>query len=416
MRIAIVDISPESRAALIGRLQLACTEAGLLSPEILEVNLNAPGDLPINPPVACFIGPGSYSRFGELIEEIRRITPDVPIALVLENEIYTSRGISLRKRFGVDVMPLGDIAQIAGFLLDCAERKKEAEGTLHSFVVGVAHLKGGVGATTLATSLAACWARNDFTAALVDFDDLSPEATLWSHAKPHHRDVTAEFLRRGEVSQERINELLVPVEGYDGKLVVVAQPLLYKEGFHFKADVLDNAPSASSFVTTLLDVLRKEIGIVVIDLARSWGVATFAALPLCDAVMLVTDDDGMSIRITLDTLERLRGESGDSGEFDFSKWNMVLNSYTGKLITPQVLAEEVDKLDIMPPEASLFTVPFSESGRQWGAPGKSFYDLAEPSVKEVIFKICSTLVPMEGKASEDQGALGKLVGKLKSFI
>lgn len=414
MKVGIVDIRPESRAALSGRVNLALEEAGIKEAFVAELNLNDPGEFKSQPPDAIFIGPGSYSRLGELIEESRAVFKETPIALVLENEIYGSRGVALRKRYGVAVMPLGDVAHMAGFLIDCQGRQTAAMGGRAGLVIGVAQLKGGVGATTVATSLGSCWARHGLSAALLDFDDVNPQVTAWARVGSQRREVVAEFLRRGQVPIERINEIVSPIEGYDGKLIAIGQPILYNEGFHYKADVLENSPSSGGFVTSMLQAVRGDFDATIIDLGRSWGVSTFSVLPHCSTVLFVTDDDGMSVRQSLDNLQRLRAESGNSNEFDFSRWNVVLNAYTGRLIDPGTLANEISSMNLLPPEANLYTIPFSERGRQWGAPGQSLFDLAEDSCKQSILRMASNLCPFD--YTEDKKLMDKLVGRMRSFI
>jgi len=398
----------------MGRINMALEEAGIRDADVMEINLNDPGELRQNQPDAIVIGPSAYSRLDELIEEARALFRDSPVALVLESEIYGSRGVALRKRYGVVVMPLGDVAHMAGFLIDAQTKNQPMGGSRAGMVVGVAQLKGGVGATTIAAALSACWARNDITSVILDFDDLNPQITSWARVAPQQREVVAEFLKRGQVSIERINEILSPVESFEGKLVAVAQPILYNEGFQYKADVLEGVPSSSGFVVGLINAVRPDFDVVVIDLGRSWGVASFSALPHCSTVLLVTDDDGMSVRQTLDNLQRLKAESGGSGEFDFTKWNIVLNAYTGRLINPETLASEIAQMNLMPPEASLYTIPFSERGRQWGAPGQSLFDLAEDSCKQSILKMASNICPFG--YSEEPGLMDKIVGRFRGSL
>lgn len=412
MKIGILDLKPESRAALLGRINLAIEEAGIKDVEVVELNLNDAATMRASPPDACFVGPGAYSRLGELIEELRILFKFTPIALVLENEIYSNRGVALRKRYNVDVMPLGDVAHMAGFLID--SQKKESGSAGSGIVVGVAQLKGGVGATSVVAALGSCWAKNNLNTVLIDLDDVNPQITAWARVSSQRRDVVSELLRRGQVTSERINELLSPVEGFDGKLLAIGQPILYNESFHFKADVIDGAPSVSGYMQSLLATLKIDFDLIVLDLGRSWGVSTFSALPYCQVVLLVTDDDGMSVHQTLNNLQRLKSESGGSNEFDFTRWNILLNAYTGRLISPEVLAHEISQMNLMPPEANLYTIPFTEKGRQWGAPGQSLFDLAEDSCRQSIVKIASNLCPFD--YVENVGVVDKFVGKVREFV
>lgn len=259
-------------------------------------------------------------------------------------------------------------------------------------VVGVCQLKGGVGASTMAAALASCWARNGLSVALVDLDDLNPQITEWAHVSASCRKASSEFLRRGSVPANRLSELLFPIDSYNGKLVVVGQPPAYNESFHFKANVIPGAPSSSDYMYSLLALLSAQFDVVVLDLARSWGMATFSTLPLCQHVVLVCDDDPVTVDRSLESLQRLKCESDDPAEFDFSRWSLLLNGYTGRLLSPQDVSSEVKTAGFLPKDANLFVIPFSERGRQWGAPGRSFYDCTEPPVQERLREIASTLV------------------------
>ncbi|MBN8547778.1 MAG: ParA family protein [Deltaproteobacteria bacterium] len=271
-------------------------------------------------------------------------------------------------------------------------------------VIGICQLKGGVGASTMAAALASCWARHGLSVALVDLDDVNPQLSDWARVDTSCRKVTSEFLQMGEVPAQRLTEILFAVEGYNGKLFAVGQPNSYHESFHFKAKVIEGAASASEFIHSLVGQLSAQFDVVVLDLGRSWGLATFAALPLCQHVVLVTDDDPVSVDRSLEVLQRLKRESDEPSEFDFSRWSILLNGYTGRLISPQDIQSEVKRAGFLPANATLFVVPFSERGREWGSPGRSFYDCAEASVQDRLRGIASELMYFRYEPKQRGGA------------
>lgn len=414
MRIVAIDPDPITRPVLLGRVEEALRQVGLRRVELVDGDLSLISSPPEGEAPGCvFLGPGVYDNAEQIIQMCRASFPSAILALVLDNDVYAEQALELRRILPVRIIALADIAAMAGFILDCDSQLAAAPGAKNRGVISIAQLKGGVGASTVAAGLAACWARHDLSVALVDFDDLNPQLTDWGRVGTKQRKVVAELLRQGDVPRGRINELVHLVEGFDGKLVVVPQPLLYQESFHFKADVIEGAPSAAIFVESLLTVLREEFDVIVIDTGRSWGIATFAALPLSQQVLLITDDDGMSVRRTLDNLERLFGESGDAQEFDLTKWSIVLNGYTSRLLSPRELGNEIQEMEIFPESAVLYTVPFSDKGRQWGGPGQSFYELAEPSVKDSVKKIAYTLVPFRQETTAP--IYDKLLKRLPRF-
>lgn len=415
MRIFLIDPEEDSRRTLVVRVEEAIRQSGLRRIETLE------GDLDLievhageEPPALAFLGPGCYHELEHSLSRFRAAYPLTPLALVLDNEIYANEAVELRRLVSVRIMPLADIAQIAQFMLDSGGKLAGQPGAKNRGIVGVAQFKGGVGATTIAVGLAGCWARHDLSVVLIDFDDVNPQITDWGRIGVQQRIAVSEMLRDGELPKYRVNELVSPIEGYNGRLVVIGQPEDYREGFHFKADVLEGAPSSADFVRSLLTVLQDEFDVIVIDFGRSWGISTFAALPLCQHVILATDDDGFSVRRTLEGLRRLYRESDDPEEFDLSRWRIVLNAYTGKQLSPNDVADEIEALDIFPESTSLYTVPFSEHGRQWGASGASFYDAAEEPVKAILRELAFNLVPFR-QAAAPSGA-GKLWQRWQKLV
>jgi len=396
MRILIVDPETASRDVLYGRVEEALRQIGLRRVEILAGDISALSvDYGAEPVSGIFLGPGCYSSVEQTVQLCKGSLPNVPVGLVLDNEVYAADAVELRRMLTARLMALADIAQMAGFILDCETQATAIPGQRNRGIISLAQFKGGVGTSTLAAGFAACWARHGLSVALVDFDDVNPQLTDWGRVGASQRRTVSELLRSGEVPKHRINECVNPVEGFDGRLVVVPQPERYQESFHFKADVLEGAPSSAIFVQSLLTGLRDEFDVIVVDLGRSWGISTFATLPQSQQVLLVTDDDGMSVRRTLDTLKRMESESDDSDEFDLTRWNLVLNAYSGKLLSPKDLSIEIQELDLFPESSMLYTIPFSERGRQWGAPGQSFYDLAEPHIRDGFKKIAFNLIPFK---------------------
>jgi cellulose biosynthesis protein BcsQ len=415
MRILIVDPNEESRAILVSRVQESLRQIGLRRAELIEGGLDILDSADDNASAgAGFLGPGCFADAERSTKLFNATFPGVPCALVLENELYSTQAVELRRILSVRIMAIADIAQMAGFILDSDQQTNVQSGVKNRGIVSVTQLKGGVGSSTVAAGLAACWARNDLSVALLDFDDVNPQITDWARAGVSQRRTVSDLIRIGEVPSFRVNELLHPVEGYDGKLVVVPQPENYQESFHFKADVIEGAPSIAVFIESLLDVLRDEFDVIVADLGRSWGISSFAMLPHSQHVLLVTDDDGMSVRRTLDNLKRLARESDDDDEFDLSRWSFVLNSYTGRMLSPKELSDEIQELDLFPESAVLYTIPFSDRGRQWGAPGQSFYEMVEPVVKAGFDRVAFNLIPFRQQAEEP--VYGKLRKRLQKMV
>ncbi|MCB0339264.1 MAG: hypothetical protein KDD53_06655, partial [Bdellovibrionales bacterium] len=149
MLILIIDVQPERRAALLGRAQEAARQADIRFIDFTDIDPDRMGTISLDEVAGCLVGPGAFPYVEESVERVRSYFPSCPIGVVLENEVYASQAVRLRKNLNLKIMPLGDLAQIAGFLIDCQTENARGSGAAASGVFGVAQLKGGVGVTTL---------------------------------------------------------------------------------------------------------------------------------------------------------------------------------------------------------------------------------------------------------------------------
>ena len=412
MKVLLIDTSPESRQIVRTRLLEALRRAGLKHAQVFDGDFELLSDqVGTEPPRLAFLGPGCYQELEDSIAKLRSLHPSVPLAVVLANEIYTAEAVELRRLLPVRFMPIADIDQMALFVLDYDQPPTGSPSAANRGVVTLVQFKGGVGATTLAAGLAACWARHDVTTAIVDLDDLNPHLTDWSRVGIAPRKLAADFLRAGVVPQHRLNELAAPVAEYNGRLFIVPQPENYSEGFHFKADVLDNAPSSAEYLRSLISALQEEYEAVIIDAGRSWGVAGFAALPLSQHVILVVDSNWTTLRRSLDNFARLCRESDDTAEFDLTRWSVVLNGYADKQLSPHEVSQELEELDLFPETIDLFTIPFSQQGQHWGNAGETLYELADPRVKSIVEEIAFHCIPFRRQHETSEGVLYRKLKK-----
>jgi cellulose biosynthesis protein BcsQ len=330
------------------------------------------------------------------------------VALVLDLETYASDAVAIHKILGREVIAETDLTQMANFIVDCErDASGRPSGVRTRHIIGVTQLKGGVGGTSLTAALGVCWSMAGKTVALLDFDDVSPQLTEWAGIPHAQRILTGELLRSGEVTIDRLRDFVHPIEGFDGQLVAIEQPLQYSEAFHFRAYVMEGAPSASEFVTSVLSLLSTEYDVVLIDLGRSWGVSTFAALPWCEKVLFVMDDDGITVRRSLDSLSRLKQESGDPEEFNLNKWVVALNKVTGRRLSESDIAVAIEQAELLPKSTPIVTIPYTERGRQWGASGTSMYTLSEARVRAAFDNLAEILAPQSRKPTVSGSSVSK---------
>lgn len=393
MHLAIVDYRPEYRAALLGRVREALRQAEIRRFQPIEVDRFHLDRFDWTLAQGVVLGPGCQNDLSQVVGEVRLRMPVGRIGVVLKKDEYRARAMQLRIELGVITMAEGDLAQLVSFVIECDRHEGGASsGGKNRGVIGLCHFKGGVGCTSLTAALAACWARHDLTVAMIDLDDVAPHLTVWSQADQAHRLAVSEFIRLGEIPENRLNETLYPVEGYRGRLVIVPQPETYGDGFHFKSNSIPDAPGIRTFVESLLIELKKEFDIVIIDLGRSWGIATFITLSMCQKILLIMDDDPIGMAQTLKCSERIMQETNNDALLGVKNWNIVLNSYTGLLVTPKELQNRLEQIDLFPPSRGFFVIPYSRKGRVWGSPGKTLYEMSDINTREKIAELAMSCV------------------------
>ncbi len=417
MQIIVIESDPQKKATLLARAVDGLRQADIRGLEVIELKRDAIGSHVWGTVCGVLLGPSCHEVLQDIVEQIRSNFSSGPISIVLSPEVYENESVAVTKKYGIRTFSFSDLNQIASFLIESENHIALSSGTKNRNVIGVCQFKGGVGTTTLAVALAACWARHEIKTALIDLDDVNPQITSWARVGTSRRGATAEHLELGQVPEASITDIASPVETFNGYLSVIGQPEDYNTAFHFKANVLDTAPSASEFIQSLISALKSSFEIIVIDLARSWGLATFASLPRCQRVLLVTDEDRLSIKRTLDCLKRLKRESDDSDEFDLSKWSVVCNAHTGALTTEEDLKKLLLESDLFSTQLKVSTIPYSPKGRAWGEPGQSFYDLAENSTQEKIKALAYDLIPFRTKGRERRksealtGIISRVLGR-----
>ena len=156
-----------------------------------------------------------------------------------------------------------------------ARRRSEPKGR-QAPIVCVASGRGGCGKTTIATSLALCAAHMGLRAALVDLDLMFGNAHAFLGVEtPRDLESLAEAASRGSLSEDAIVKASMRVmPGF-----TVWGPIAIPE----------RAELAGKPAEMLLEVLRAESDIVIVDTSATWTDAVAAAVASCDRFLVVCD-------------------------------------------------------------------------------------------------------------------------------
>ena len=260
-------------------------------------------------------------------------------------------------------------------------------------LIAVTQFKGGVGATTLACSLASVWANNDLSVVVVDLDYLSNSVTNWALVPEHFRKEFAKLVRERVLTGARLKECLYRIPSPKSKpeteprLYIFPQPDSFTDSFVSVAEDGAEGLTMGEFYEELFKYLRGAFDVVVLDLTRSWGVCSLVASAMADEVIAVVDDDRYSLRLTLDTLTKLYHESGDGEEFDLKKWRLVVNGWSGLTMKRKEIEEDLEAG--LPARLGLgySVIPFSIRGRTWGVTRSTLFELSESCVQDAFKRL-----------------------------
>jgi MinD-like ATPase involved in chromosome partitioning or flagellar assembly len=401
VRIFIIDPDVESRANLLERTREAIRKLDMKRVELLD------GDFDLivsrvgeDPPVLTIFGPSCYANLERFVSRFRSFHRRALFCVVLENAVYAAEALDLRRFISGRLIPLADVAQIGQMILDACSLSAAGGTTANQGLFSFIQLKGGVGSSTLVTSFASSWAYHGYSVAILDLDDINPTITRWSQVKPEARHLMGEFIKAGKIPENRLAEICTAVAGYEGSLTVIGQPLLYRESFHLKAEILENAPSAVEFIEESLPHLLKAGDILLVDTGRSWGVSTFKFLSASEKIILVIDDDSSSMIATAENLHRLFRESDDTSEFQFAKWSIIINASGEGNLQEAEVRRRFEEIDLAFEGMPIFFIPSSEKGRNWTlSPAKTLYDLTTTEVREGFDQVASKLLPFHHAAA-----------------
>lgn len=167
----------------------------------------------------------------------------------------------------------------------------EAQASEHSRTIVLASLKGGVGVTTLAVNVAASLVRTGHReVCLLDLSPSSGHMTLHFGRRPR-RDWSS-LMGQDVIDARTVNPLLLqPTDG----LHLLASPVVPLVG-----RVL-----TGSTVRALLEVLRAQFDLVIVDTPSVLNEATTAAIDVSSNTWLILAADPASIQTTFGTVQAL---------------------------------------------------------------------------------------------------------------
>lgn len=346
--------------------------------------------------------PNPNVELKDSLEKVRKVT-NGSIAILVTTVSQEERR-ELEKRHGLPVI---------SSLREVGETKALANAVDPGRgVIGLAHFKGGVGASASALSLASCWARSGCEVAIVDLDDVSPQITEWGETPPKSREAVGRCVLKGTFGERDLEACLHPVHGFDRKLFILGQPLTYSERFHFKAKVLEGAPNISEFLSHLLPCLSARFEVVIIDLSRSWALSTFSSLSFCNHLLLVSQAESYCVQSSLSLMSDLKNESEELSS-GAPPWSLVLTTLQEPAVNLSKLENVVEGHEMHGYFSGFFLLPFATRVNIWGRKGASLFDLGDERYRVEVKSLAQAL--LKRSTGLEATVSSKLLRKLQSM-
>lgn len=227
----------------------------------------------------------------DLIESIDAPLPDLLVSGCQDDSQVILRSMQIGAREFLPQAPNEDDFKRA---IDRLLRGREADPRPEksASVISVMGAKGGVGATCVASQLAASLQEKGGRTVIVDLNFPLGDVALHFDIEPSY--TLADIAREGESLDGTYLRSILQVH-QSGVQILAAPPRIE-----------DSELIQGEHVTRLLEILRGQFDFVVLDVSRNWNDASVRALDLADQILVVTSLDVPTLHHARKHMELLR--------------------------------------------------------------------------------------------------------------
>ena len=182
--IVVLEPTEEPKARILKALHEAARSLTAHQLAVLECTREELPEVPWNAVRGVVIGPSLFHVAAAIAPLIPAFLPRQNIASLVGQTEYDLHRSSLGNVFPITLISINDSPAVTGFLELCQQwTQGSAVPTGGPLVVGVAHIKGGVGGTTITNALGSCWARHGCPTLMYDNDPVAPLLHSWAGAR-----------------------------------------------------------------------------------------------------------------------------------------------------------------------------------------------------------------------------------------
>lgn len=399
MKLLIVDSSTESQAFCAKRVE-SFNRADI---EMLDLKVKLVHERDFAERVGeadvVVLGSGLGERSTALARQAMSIAPWLHIIMFVTDESYgggafrAAHSVGVRKVFPDSASPLDFLQELVAIHAEFRRDGRTREGR----VVAVVHAKGGVGATSVAASLAEVCSVFHRRTLLWDMDvetrDLSRSLTVNG---VEAKVVSAWVNGSREISRESLKDALIPISS---DVSVLMPPDRMAESMDLVCHT-----DGMGIAQRVVELSRVMFDVIIVDTGGRMGPATGAILRAADVVLIVIDDTILGLTAVDLYLTFVKTLVGGTDRIVF-----LVNPYSGALLgVPQIAAELEPAHHLGEAPWRLPPVPNDPKAALWPGSGRTLYSMGQKSTRLALERIARELGLIDAGAPQASSSGGML--------
>lgn len=379
IRIAVIDYSAEARSRILEQLdtflrsdipeiQLA-PRISLKPLSIQEINFHSAPDV-------CLIGPELINKEMTEISRIKKLFPNTPILVWLDQQLSNLNVIEQIARQGADdFLSFDTSAQYFFKRLLILSRKTIRQSSGKLIVVDGG--KGGVGVTTVVAALAELVSSKAQKVVIVDCDFETQDCSRFLQCRPFINENLRLILdEERAISEESVDQCLSLVWQDDKFLRCMA-------AVADNDDLYNPKSNATRIFMSVLEILDSSNDLVVIDIGCARSNLQKMLYRVADKLIFVINDDPASFYASVEKLTRARSQLSAGAQLCVLENNVGLSGLGNRLLRKEFsrAAKIVDS------QWSPEPISFCKVGQRWPGSGATFYTQAKSASTKAFDKL-----------------------------
>ncbi|MCB0337956.1 MAG: P-loop NTPase [Bdellovibrionales bacterium] len=394
LRIAVIDCTAESRNRITeeinGFLNSALHEASLLPPATVrpfsfqELKFNSAPDI-------CIVGEQTVAREISTISQLRKLLPDTPILVRLDESLDNLGTIEQVLASGADDV-ISTFAADLEFFKKLAVFSRKIKKAQNGKMILVDSGKGGIGVSSIVAALGEAICENDKKVALVDFDFDTQDLSRFLQVRPFvNENLELLFSGTRPITEEFVEQCVIPVwEEQEG--LYCMSPCLEPEDFN------DLHSGYIRKVVSLLEILDDMFDVVVIDTGSVRGGMLKTLYRLADQVLFLINSDPATLFASADKIGRYRTLMSPD-----ARLSVLINRSTSTGLPENVLQREFSKAaNLQESEWCPIALPHSKLGSRWPGSGQTLFTFGNEGVRRAITAYLEAVEIVDAEPSVDK--------------